>query len=544
MNVKLLINISIDKENNIALKDIETYLYKEFNSEEFNIKSETRFVNTEEFTKITKLNRYDNLKLDLSGYDYLMIVNVKISGENSEKVFINSSLFNTNKQKPYFTCEIIRGAKENESSYANLTEALKDLAKKWTSPDKIIKNKEIPVCCIIALEKNDIELPYNKKIQGKIENLLNIYGEDIKEYLGNKTSIAVKLKEPFYGKIETDMLQEGWNIITNIEESKFYYIPPVLANQKNDIKDIIETCPIWHNKIYKEKIMDDKTTITLRKNNSVGKQPSPTPVPTKKPDTNNNISKNLTINIGITHYGNMCNKEDKDYAEIIVLVNNKPLQGIKVEIFSFPPSEKPPVKDILKGVFTGGITMDKKDEGYYCAGNVPILGEFIPVTFYEGGAVVLTIKNNDEIVGLKTFYIPSFKIKEPSAKTIYLSDGKIKGLINKGDKIPVSYTWHNYKINENTKKIGFEIPSKSRTSNQVIFKGLTDNGKEITNILRVKGDYHGSTGITSEEGYWLYTISTISEVSYRVKPAGENLFKKWKLLKTVLPVNKFKNNKN
>lgn len=536
-SIKLVINIFAEQneQQKLSLEEtgklISNDLVEAMSVPEFKLTPVKNFVTKEQFTELTETYKfqYKNLSEDLTGYDYLLLINIGLTGENQNQMFIEGSFFNTLTEKPYgtFSRSYTRGVIEQFDIF--LLNSITELEMYFSPFRKIIEEKELPVTGNIIMEKNEINIEGNEKITGTVSNLLNKYGENITDYTGNKVKVAVRLSEGSSGQINSE--KNTWNIISPDEkgELKFTYIPPEVIPQ-DGVKDIIELSTFMYGVAGKNIA---STSIILHKGSvSV---PSATPIPTQTPVTPGQIisGKNLMVNIGFTHYNYIYpagkpRDRGQDYAEVLILADNKPLTGASLKVFSFEPGKTPPTSDILKDTLSGGVPMKEINDGYYCIGYVPVLGEFSPVKFYPGGIIILIIRYNGNLIGMKSFPVPSFSIKVPEQGKTYPAGNTLKAYLSSANKNTI-YKWYNYKIDKNGNRTGIELSAQSGTS--VTYKPSTTGGKETDNILKVKASINGTTDILSPDGYWVYNISTIQEIWYRVKPSGEKIFTKWKYLK-------------
>ena len=538
-NIKLVINIFVEKNEPQKLsseeigKLISNDLVEAMSAPEFKITPVKNFVTKEQFTDLTEAHKYGNLTEE--GYDYLLFINIGLTGEKLDQMFIEGSFFNTITEKPYgtFSRSYTRGAIEQFDIF--LLNSITELEMYFSPFRKIIEEKELPVTGTVIIDKNELYLPGNEKITGTVSELLNKYGENIRDYKGNNLKVAVRLAEGSFGQINSE--KNNWNIISPDEkgELKFTYIPPAPeAVPQDGVKDIIEVSTFMYGMTGKNIA---SSSITLHKETGPIPSATPAPIATQTPVTPGQIisGKNLMLNLGFTHYNYihpLGNPRDKgqDYAEVLILADKKPLTGASLKVFSFEPGKKPPTSEILKDTLSGGVAMKEINDGYYCIGYVPVLGEFSPVTFYPGGNVILIIRYNGNLIGMKSFPVPSFSIKMPEQGKTYPAGNKLKASLSSVDKNKnTTYNWYNYKIDRNRKRTGIELPAQSGTS--VTYKPSTIEGKETDNILKVKASINGSTDLLSPDGYWVYNISTIQEIWYRVKPSGEKSFSKWKYLK-------------
>jgi len=515
------------------------------------ITPEKKIINKEEFIELTETNKfqYNNIKTDLAGYSYLMVINIGLFGENLEQIFIEGSFLNTFTGKAYavFENSYLRGVGEKFDIF--LFNSLTDLEMKFSPLTNIIENKELPLRGTLTLEKNELTLPSDEHINCRVSDLLNKEGEDIRDYISDNIKIAVRLNPESYGTINPAVNAEGWSIISPDEkgELNFFYIPPSSEIiPQNVIKEIIEVKPVLYGKIIKEEF-DLTGVVTLFKEQSQLPQVTPTPLITTAEDNNLEpphiiSSKDLLVNIGCTHYGYIHpsgtpRDKGEDYSELVILLNNKPLKGASVKIFSLKNSKDPPISQILKDTLEGGVIMKEINDGYYCAGYVPVLGKFPSLTFYPGGTIIVIIRYGDNILGIKSFPVPSFSIKVPEQGKLYSVDVKLKAILSTDGNDKTIYTWQNYKIDKNKKRLGFNLPLTKQPAISITFQPSTLNGKETDNILKIKADIHGATDILSPDGYWVYTISNIQEVWYRVTPSGKKPFLKFPFLKNEIKVN-------
>ncbi len=542
-SIKLVINIFAEKNEKQKLsleetgKLISNDLVEAMSVPEFKLTPVKNFVTKEQFTELTETYKfqYKNLSEDLTGYDYLLLINIGLTGENQNQMFIEGSFFNTLTEKPYgtFSRSYTRGAIEQFDIF--VLNSITELEMYFSPFRKIIEEKELPVTGTIIMEKNEINIGSNEKITGTVSNLLNKYGENITDYTGNKLKVAVRLTEGSSGQINSE--KNTWNIISADEkgELKFTYIPPEVIPQ-DGVKDIIELSTFMYGVAGKNIA---STSITLHKGSvsvpSTPPLPTQTPAVTQTPVAPGQIisGENLMVNIGFTHYNYIYpagkpRDTGQDYAEVLILADNKPLTGASVKVFSFEPGKTPPTSDILKDTLSGGVPMKEINDGYYCIGYVPVLGEFSPVKFYPGGIIILIIRYNGNLIGMKSFPVPSFSIKVPEQGKTYPAGNKLKAYLSSANKNTI-YNWYNYKIDKNGNRTGIELSAQSGTS--VTYKPSTTGGEETDNILKVKASINGTTDILSPDGYWVYNISTIQEIWYRVKPSGEKIFTKWKYLK-------------
>lgn len=544
-SIKLVINIFIEKNEQQKLapeetgKIISNDLLETMSAPEFKLTPVKNFVTKEQFTELTETHKfqYRNLIEDLTGYDYLLLVNIGLTGENQDQMFIEGSFFNTLTEKPYgtFSRSYTRGAIEQFDIF--LLNSITELEMYFSPFRKIIEEKELPVTGNIVMEKNEINIPANEKITGLVSDLLNKDGEHITDYTGNKLKIAVRLAEGSSGQINSE--KNNWNIISPDEKGviKFTYIPPEVIPQ-DGVKDIVEIATFMYGMTGKNIASN---SITLHKESAPVPSATPaltqTPTVTQTPVTPGQIisDKNLMVNAGFTHYNYIHpagkpRDRGQDYGEVLILTDNKPLTGASLKVFSFEPGKKPPTSEILKDTLPEGVSMKEINDGYYCIGYVPVLGEFSPVKFYPGGIIILIIRYNGNLIGMKSFPVPSFSIKFPEQGKTYPAGNKLKASLSSADKNKNTiYNWYNYKIDRNGNRTGIELSTQSVTS--VTYKPSTTGGKETDNILKVKAYINGTTDILSPDGYWVYNISTIQEIWYRVKPSGEKIFAKWKYLK-------------
>jgi len=537
--IKLVINIFVEKNEAQQLsseeigKLIDNDLVEAMSVPEFKLTSVKNLITKEEFMDLTETHKFQHRLIteDLNGYDYILLINIGLTGEKLEQMFIEGSFFNTITEKPYatFSRSYTRGAIEKFDIF--LLNSITDLEMYFSPFQKIIEGKELPVTGTVIIEKNDLHLPYNEKIKGTVSDLLNKDGENIRDYKGNNLKVAIRLAEGSSGQINGGI--KNWNIISPDEkgELNFTYIPPDTIPQ-DVVKDLIELSTFMYGMTGKNIA---STSITLHK--EPGQMTTAVPSATQTPVTPGQIisGKDLMLNIGFTHYNYihpMGNPRDRgqDYSEVLILADKKPLTGASLKVFSFEPGKTPPTSEILKDTLPGGVVMKEMNDGYYCAGYVPVLGEFSPVKFYQGGTVILIIRYNGNLLGMKSFSVPSFSIKMPEQGKTYPAGNKLKAFLSSADKNKhTAYNWYNYKIDKNGKRTGIELPAQSGTS--VTYKPSTIGEKETDNILKVKASINGSTDILSPDGYWVYNISTIQEIWYRVKPSGEKSFSKWKYLK-------------
>lgn len=543
--IKLVVNIFIEKNEQQKLssedigKLISNDLVEAMSVPEFKLTPVKNFVTKEQFTELTETYKfqYKNLSEDLTGYDYLLLINIGLTGENHNQIFIEGSFFNTFTEKPYgtFSRSYTRGAIEQFDIF--LLNSITEIEMYFSPFCKIIEEKELPVTGTIIMEKNEINIPCNEKITGHVSELLNKYGEHITDYTGNKLSVAVRLAEGSSGQINPE--KNNWHIISPDEKGdlKFTYIPPEVIPQ-DGVKDIIELATFMYGMTGRNIATN---TITLHKESIPVPSSTPsltqTPGPADTPVTPGQIisGKNLMVNISFTHYNYIYpagkpRDKGQDYAEVLILTDNKPLTGASLKVFSFEPGKTPPTSEILKDTLSGGGTMKEINDGYYGIGYVPVMGEFSHVKFYPGGIIILIIRYNGNLIGMKSFHVPSFSIKGPEQGKTYPAGNKLKASLSSADKNKNTiYNWYNYKIDKNGNRTGIELSAQSTTS--VTYKPSTTGGKETDNILKVKASINGTTDILSPDGYWIYNISTIQEIWYRVKPSGEKIFAKWKYLK-------------
>ncbi|MEQ8190584.1 MAG: hypothetical protein ABRQ39_21640 [Candidatus Eremiobacterota bacterium] len=502
---------------------------------EFKLTPVKNFVTKEQFTELTETRKfqYKNLTEDLTGYDYLLLVNIGLTGENQNQIFIEGSFFNTVTEKPYgtFSRSYTRGAIEQFDIF--VLNSITELEMYFSPFRKIIEAKELPVTGSITMDKNEIYVPGNEKITGTVSELLNKDGENIRDYTDVK--VAVRLKEGSLGQINSE--KNNWNIISPDEKGdlKFTYVPPEVIPH-DGIKDMIELATFMYGNAGN---IIGTSPVTLHKETMPSATPvsSQTPMAAQTPVIPGQIisGKNLMLNIGFTHYNYIYpagkpRDKGQDYAEVLILADNTPLTGASLKVFSFEPGKTPPTSEILKDTLSGGVSMKEINDGYYCIGYVPVLGEFSPVKFYQGGIVILIIRYNGNLIGMKSFPVPSFSINMPEHGKTYPAGNKLKASLSSHDKNKNTiYNWYNYKIDRLGNRTGIELPAQSGTS--VTYKPSTIEGKETDNILKIKASINGTTDILSPDGYWVYNISTIQEIWYRVKPSGEKIFTKWKYLK-------------
>ena len=135
--------------------------------------------------------------------------------------------------------------------------------------------------------------------------------------------------------------------------------------------------PLWiYGDFYNEKLTRN-VIIILRKaaETALPADTTPTPAPdgTGQEDL---LSSKLKVSADFTHYG-LKEEENRDYAEIVLLMDDSPLNNASVEIFSFKKGEKPPLSEIIDGSFNEGTVLEERViRAFYGAGKVPLLGEF------------------------------------------------------------------------------------------------------------------------------------------------------------------------
>ena len=97
--IKLVVNIFIEKNEQQKLssedigKLISNDLVEAMSVPEFKLTPVKNFVTKEQFTELTETYKfqYKNLSEDLTGYDYLLLINIGLTGENHNQIFIEGS---------------------------------------------------------------------------------------------------------------------------------------------------------------------------------------------------------------------------------------------------------------------------------------------------------------------------------------------------------------------------------------------------------------------------------------------------------------------
>lgn len=526
-------NPEIEKTMEILPSEISSLIVEDLtdalSNSRVNLTAESNIINRENFDSLKEFNfsQAESFFLDPREFEYLLVVNIGILEERADQMFISGSLFNSFLNKEYVSYEgtFTRGLSEQVDLF--ILNSLSELEVVFFPLNKIIENKELPVTGSILFEKSELIIPYDKEVRGKIVGLLNSEGEDIGMYLGGNVEVALRLVSPSYGTVTSGSISDGWTIVTADESGviSFVYTPPENSEDLDSIlvKEVIEMVPVFYGEVVIDRFKKDYTLV-LRKAIELTPTPDvmvsePTPVPEVVPASREFIEK-LRINIGFTHYeSNYPSDMQKDYAEVLILLEDKPLKEAEVEVFSFDKNEEPPLSEIYKGTYTGGVILKEEHSGFYCAGQVPVLlSKLEPVTFYEGGYVILKIKYKGQLLGMKSFLVPSFLIVTPENGKVYSEGKALKAEFSYEDKNITSCTWYNYKIDKEGNRIAREFAALAQSDTSLTFMPSCDDGKETSYVLGLKADIQDSTELLDPEGYWSYTISNIREVFYKISP--------------------------